>query len=117
MSAVVEKIIAGDVRAVARMIRDIDDGVIYTVFTAKDITEQKRKEEEIKMAHKDLSQIFNASAPLCVIDKDYNMLRINDGFGSFFGMRRDEIIGKKCYDIWKGPLCNTPECPLDQAPL
>ncbi|MFX0065036.1 MAG: PAS domain S-box protein [Candidatus Hermodarchaeota archaeon] len=80
----------------------------------RDITERKRVEKEIKRAHSDLNQIFNAVVPLCVIDSNYNILRINDTFSSFFHIKKEELIGKKCYEIWQGTLCDTLECPLKQ---
>lgn len=75
---------------------------------------RKKANEAQERAHAELNQIFNASVPLCVIDKNFEMLRVNDSFYSFFEMKREKIIGKKCYDIWKGPFCNTPECPMKQ---
>ncbi len=79
-----------------------------------DITERKKVEEEIKKTHSELDQIFNSSIPLRVIDKNYNIIRINDTYSSFFNMNKDDVVGKKCYDISKGHHCNTPECSLKQ---
>ncbi|PQP33487.1 diguanylate cyclase, partial [Desulfobacteraceae bacterium SEEP-SAG9] len=40
------------------------------------------------------------------------MLRVNETFSTLSGMRREEIIGKKCFEVLHGPLCETPSCPL-----
>ncbi|MBN2373103.1 PAS domain S-box protein [bacterium] len=80
-----------------------------------DISDQKQKEKEIKQAHKDLNQIFNTAVSLCVVDKDYNMLMVSKTFCSYMGLHRDEIIGRKCYDILNGPFCNTPKCSMRQV--
>ena len=69
-------------------------------------------EKALKNAHQELSHIFNAAGPLYVIDKGYNVLRVNENFCSFFSMEEEKILGKKCYEMWSGPLCHTPECAL-----
>jgi len=88
--------------------------LIFGIIIAKVMALRKKANEAQEHAHAELNQIFNASVPLCVIDKNFEMLRVNDSFYSFFGMKREKIIEKKCYDIWKGPFCNTPECPMEQ---
>jgi len=88
--------------------------LIFGIIIAKVMALRKKANEAEERAHAELNQIFNASVPLCVIDKNFKMLRVNDTFCSFFGMKRKKIIGEKCCDIWKGPFCNTPECPMEQ---
>jgi PAS domain S-box-containing protein len=80
--------------------------------TFVDITDRKKAEEEIKHAHQRIKQIFNVATPLCLISKDYHMLRVNDTFCTFFGLEREKVIGRKCYDILQGPVCNTDQCPM-----
>jgi PAS domain S-box-containing protein len=71
-------------------------------------------QEEIERARSELCQIFNAAVPLCVINKDYAIVRINDTFRSLFCLEKDELEGRLCHEIWQGPLCNTPECPMKE---
>jgi len=78
----------------------------------RDISEKIRAEEITRLANAELAQIFNTSVPLCLIDKNHNILRVNDTFRSFFEMERDTILGKKCYDIWQCLKYDTPECPM-----
>jgi PAS domain S-box-containing protein len=52
--------------------------------------------------------------PLCVIDKDFNIIRVSNALSSLLQMKRDEIIGKKCYDTISGQFCNNPRCTLKQ---
>lgn len=63
-------------------------------------------------AHTELNQVFKAAVPLCVIDKDYNMIRVNETFCALFSRKREDILDKKCFRIFQGPHCNTPECPM-----
>jgi len=73
-----------------------------------------RSEEELRRAHTELNQIFNAAIPLCVIDTDYNLTRINRQFQSFFGISEKDVVGKKCFEIWPSDKCKKAKCPLRQ---
>ncbi|MGA1875923.1 MAG: PAS domain S-box protein [bacterium] len=77
--------------------------------------ESNQANEHLKHAHSDLNQIFNASIPICVIGKDYTMLRVNETFCTSFGLKREDVLGKKCHEIWQGPFCDTPRCPMRQV--
>jgi PAS domain S-box-containing protein len=80
----------------------------------RDITERKRWEREIQLAYTELDQIFNTAVDgMIVIDKNYNVLRVNRTLVSLLGWDCNEIIGKKCYEILSSSdLCDTAECPL-----
>lgn len=80
-----------------------------------EINGRKRMEEAIKVAYAELNQIFNAAGDgMCVFDKDFNILRINETFSILLHINRDEAVGRKCYEIFPGPLCHTPQCPLNR---
>lgn len=82
------------------------------VTTLLDITERKRTQIELQKAHSDLSQIFNSSVPLYVVDRDFTVLRVNDTFCAHLGKDIGDITGRKCYEIWRGSRCHTDDCPL-----
>ncbi len=89
--------------------------VFWDVFQIEEerIVERKRSEEATKLAYTELNQIFETSADgMRVIDKDFNVLRVNQTFLALSGMSKDEAIGKKCHEVFHGPLCHTPSCPL-----
>lgn len=73
-----------------------------------------KREKEKKEAYSELDQIFNLTIPLCIIDKNFNVIRANDTFFSYFHLKKNEVISKKCYDIWQEEVCNTPTCSLKQ---
>jgi diguanylate cyclase (GGDEF)-like protein/PAS domain S-box-containing protein len=89
------------------------DGVTHVIEYIREITDRKRTEMASKLAHWELEQIFNtAGDAMCVIDEDYKILRVNWTFSSLFGSSREEAVGKKCYEIFPGPQCNTLNCSL-----
>ncbi len=94
---------AGDVRGIVGVMVDISD--------------RKKAEEQLKNAHLELNQTFNAATPLCLIDLDYTIMRVNESFCALFDMERDEIEGKKCFELPTTSLCKTPACPMKKVLL
>jgi len=89
--------------------------VFWDVFQIEEerIVERKRSEKATKLAYAELNQIFETSADgMRVIDKDFNVLRVNQTYLTMSGLGKDEAIGRKCYEVFSGPQCHTPSCPL-----
>ena len=77
--------------------------------------ESERSEHALQLAYSELNQIFQTAADgMWVIDKEFNVLRMNAALCELSGVNLDEGIGKKCYEVFHGPLCQTIECPLSQ---
>ncbi len=97
----------------ASPLRDSTGKIVAGVEIVRDITERRLAEEAIKLAHTELDQIFNTSADgMSVIDKEFNVLRVNNTFAKLSNMGKDEAVGKKCYKVFRGSECHTPNCPL-----
>jgi len=78
-----------------------------------DIREQRRMGREIRKAHAEMDQIFQtASVGMRVIDHNFNILKVNHAFSELSGTQAGSAVGKKCYDIFAGSMCHTPDCPL-----
>ena len=87
--------------------------VSFGIYAQWLIDARRRAQEAVRLAHAELTQIFETSADgMRVIDRDFNMLRANETFCVMAGMRKEEAIGKKCYEVFRGPLCHTAGCPL-----
>ncbi len=82
----------------------------------QDITERKRAESNLELAHAELHQIFQtASAAMRLIDADSNVLKVNQTFVNLSGVSEADAIGAKCHDVFAGDHCGTDECPLRQV--
>jgi PAS domain S-box-containing protein len=82
----------------------------------QDITERKRAESDLALAHAELHQIFHtASAAMRLIDADSNVLKVNQTFVNLSGVSEADAIGAKCHDVFAGDHCGTDECPLHQV--
>lgn len=74
---------------------------------------RSRARAALRLANAELTQIFETSADgMRVVDKDFNMLRANETFCVLAGVKKEEALGRKCYEVFRGPLCHTNGCPL-----
>jgi PAS domain S-box-containing protein len=72
-------------------------------------------ERGIKRTFSELNQIFNtAGHGMTVIDKDFNVLLVNERFSRLADIREEETKGKKCYEVFPDSLCHTSGCPLSR---
>jgi two-component system, cell cycle sensor histidine kinase and response regulator CckA len=106
------RLVPVEITAVA--MRDNQQNILHYAFIVRDITERKRWEREIQLAYTELDQIFNTAVDgMIVIDRDFNVLRINNTLVSLLGWNNSDSIGKKCYEILSSPdQCHTANCPL-----
>jgi PAS domain S-box-containing protein len=79
------------------------------------ITERKRAEDITRHAYIELNQIFQTAADgMRLIDRNFNILKVNETFATLTELDKDEAVGKKCYEVFCGPQCHTPDCSLKQ---
>ena len=78
-----------------------------------DISDRKKMERDLRQAHAELDQIFQtASVAMRLVDRDFNVLKINRTFEQLTGVTEREAVEKKCHEVFSGPTCFTEECPL-----
>ena len=80
--------------------------------TARDL--QKCK-ESLSHAEKRAIMLDLIPTPVVAIDRDFSITYMNDFGAELVGLTPNECQGKKCYDLFKTPHCNTPECRCRQA--
>ena len=71
------------------------------VATHEDITERKRAERELEQTRSFLDNIIeNVPSPIIVKDaRDFRYLLINHAAESYFGVKRDNMLGKRAADV------------------
>jgi PAS domain S-box-containing protein len=79
------------------------------------VKEQQRIEAALVAINDEFIQIFN-SAPdgMHVIDRNYNVIRVNRAYCQLLGRSQKELQGQKCYNVFSEKLCHTEKCPLTQ---
>lgn len=79
----------------------------------EEIARTSRLESEKEKALAELDTIFNStSVGMAVIDLDFNFIRVNRRFSEMVSKPPEEIIGKKCFELWQGATCRTEFCPI-----
>lgn len=82
----------------------------------QDISERKKIERTLKQAYAELDQIFQtASVGMRVVDRDYNVMKINKTFAVMANVTETDAVNTKCYEIFSGAMCHTPACPIKRV--
>ena len=77
----------------------------------------RQKANDLERTYSEFNQVFNASLPLRIISKDYEIIRINQTYANLFHLSEKQIIGMKCYDHdlkHLGHQCGTDLCSMKQ---
>ncbi|RPH34281.1 MAG: PAS domain S-box protein [Bacteroidales bacterium] len=99
------------------LIRIFFDQLIERFFKIEESFEREVAERTKKIldTNVELHQIFNSTGNgMRIINKNYDIIRVNDSFCKISGTTNDSIEGSKCYDIFPGIFCHTSNCPLDR---
>ena len=87
--------------------------IFFGMYSQMIVNGRRKAEDKTKHVNTELTQIFETAADaMRVVDKEFNVLRVNETFSTLSGMSREDIIGKKCFEVLHGPLCETDNCPL-----
>lgn len=72
-------------------------------------------QEAMDTANLCVTNMNNLPTPVVGIDREFNVTSINVAGSNLVGSTPEECVGKKCYDLFNTPHCNTPECRCAQA--
>lgn len=90
--------------------KDIKEGQ-FIVFV-RDVTERKKNEALLIKAKNDWEETFNALTDVITLhDRDFNILRVNQAAGTFLGKQVQDLVLKKCYQVFHGRQSPVDECP------
>ena len=93
-------------------IKDADGRIVGAMEYVVDISEAKSALEE---AQKAVDNINNIPTPVMTIDKEFNVTYMNPAGAGVLGSTPEQVIGKRCYELFKTPHCKTDECRCTQA--
>lgn len=99
------------------LIRLFFDQLIERFFKIEESFEREVAERTKKIldTNVELHQIFNSTANgMRIINKNYDIIRVNDSFCKISGKTRESVEGGKCYDVFPGLFCHTANCPLEK---
>jgi PAS domain S-box-containing protein len=91
------------------------NGEQYLAGMGVDITGLKKAEEELRKAHREWENIFQAIGhPTVILDSERNILSANKATVTATGLPLEEVVGKKCYEIFHGTGRPPDGCPLEK---
>jgi PAS domain S-box-containing protein len=88
----------------------------HFVVVFENITEQKRAKDELAAAARQWSISFDAMADgVSLHDADHTILNANQSLCQLLGKTKEEIVGKKCYQVFHGIGSPILGCPLERT--
>lgn len=76
---------------------------------------KKDIKESSKELYNLLEKIFeDAGDGICIIDNSSNIIMVNERLARLLGVSKDEMLNKKCYDLYSKFICNSIECPKER---
>jgi two-component system sensor histidine kinase/response regulator len=95
-----------------RLAEKVSDQIAGAVANAQLFADLKRAEEKLRQASEAWEGTFDSIAGMVSIqDKDFTILKVNRAFADAMGMKAEDIVGKKCYEILHGAQEPWPTCP------
>ncbi|MEO0293556.1 MAG: PAS domain S-box protein [candidate division WOR-3 bacterium] len=94
---------------------DENGNVIGTLGISRDITDKLLAERKLEETVNKLQTIVNAvNQGLAIVSENYVILETNNFLCELFGLNREEIINKKCFEVFPPWKESCKECPLEK---
>ena len=62
-----------------------------------------------------LEQVFeNAADGMCILNTDYEVIKVSHKLVKSLGLTKEDLIGKKCNEVILLFFCNTADCPMNR---
>ena len=82
------------------ILKDAQDNLFGHVIIARDITKRREMDEALKLAAEEWSRPFDSiNDAICIIDKDFRLLRANKAFTDMYHVEHEQVIDKRCYEV------------------
>jgi len=84
---------------------------LATTDLQQEMAERQNAQRELARSNAELDRIINtANDGMRIIDRDCNVIRVNETFQELTGLTTAEMVGHKCYEALPGPGCHTADC-------
>ncbi|MCK4269021.1 MAG: PAS domain S-box protein [Methanogenium sp.] len=91
----------------------VDGKPVYTRGIFRDITEWKQIEEKLAKIARRFQTIFNSvNDGLAIMDRSLTVREVNDYRLKALGLKRNEVIGRKCYEVFQHRDTPCEICPV-----
>ena len=93
-------------------IKDAKGNIKGALEYVLDMTEEVKQKQA---ADEKIENLNTIPTPIMAIDTDYNVTFMNPAGASVLGRSPDQVIGRKCYDLFSTDHCRTEKCACSQA--
>ncbi len=93
-------------------IKDAKGNIKGALEYVLDMTEEAKQKQA---AEEKIENLNTIPTPIMSIDTDFNITFMNPAGAAVVGSTPDELIGKKCYELFKTPHCKTEKCACARA--
>ena len=77
------------------------------------VNARRKAEDAATRALSEVDQVFETAADgMRIVDRNFRVLKANETFAKLVGLPKNEIIGRKCHDVFWGEMCESSGCPL-----
>jgi len=92
------------------------EGKERLLVSIRDIAERKSQEKRIRSLARDWQETFDAlKDSLFLVDEDHTIEKVNQSFLDLLDASKEEIEGRKCYEIVHDKQEPIDECPLEES--
>jgi PAS domain S-box-containing protein len=92
--------------ATASLIRDAAGNLRGAIGIFRDVSVQRKAERKLANKTSWTESVIRAIAdPMFTVDKDKKVTYVNDSAAALVGFEHDEIVGRPCYEIFRGSVC------------
>jgi len=82
------------------ILKDAQGNPFGHITIARDITKRKEMDEALKRAAEEWSRTFDSiNDAVCIISRDFRLLRVNKAFADMYHLEHSQVIGKRCYEV------------------
>ncbi len=87
--------------------------MVFAVLANYVVNVRRKAVDAATRALSEVDQVFETAADgMRIVDKNFRVLKANDTFAKLVGLPKDQIIGRKCHEVFWGEMCETAGCPL-----
>ncbi|MBI5353925.1 MAG: PAS domain S-box protein [Chloroflexi bacterium] len=98
------------------LLTELAGDLSYGITALRERKKRKQAEEEIALQASEWSNTFDAiSEMISIHSPDFKLVRVNKSVEKFLGKKAEELIGKKCYEVFHGLKKPWPNCPNVKA--
>ena len=100
------------IRYTGAPIKDAKGNIKGALEYVVDMTEEVRQKQ---VADEKINNLDSIPTPVLAVDTEFTITYMNPAGAAVGGKTVDEVIGMKCYDLFKTPHCRTEKCALGRA--